>query len=683
MCKAYCTFYWKTEYSRLVKNYYSIVRLFMEGLMEIIFICCALVCIILGSFQIMFIKKSDRDSVISKIAEYIEQGAKTYLKRQNIIISIFCVGMFLLICLIPGLGMSTAIAFIAGAVFSVLAGFIGMRVATSANASTATAAKKGMQSAFIIAFSGGSVLGLFVVGLGSLGLGLLYSVFGNLYVLAGFSFGASSVALFCRVGGGIFTKAADIGADLVGKVEAGIPEDDPRNPAVIADNVGDNVGDVAGMGADLFESYVGSIISAMLLGYAVYQDTGVTYTLLLCAAGMIASAIGILAVKRIRLFSISFLLDIGIYISGIMVTGAALALSLILFENIDIFVATLAGIVAGLVISKATEIYTSSKYQHVKRIAHQSGTGSATNILCGLAIGMRSTAIPVLSIVTAVLISFFSAGIFGIALAAVGMLATVANIIAVDAYGPIADNAGGLAQMTKQKKSVRQITDSLDAVGNTTAAIGKGFSIGSAALTALALFTTYANRVDLSSVNILDPNIIAGVLIGGMLTYLFSALTIEAVSKAANKMIVEVRRQFNEIAGIMTGNAIPEYAKCVDISTKAALWQMILPGLLAITAPIAVGLLLGKGAIAGLLVGATVTGVPMAIQMSNSGGAWDNAKKHIEEGNYGGTGTEHHKAAVIGDTVGDPMKDTAGPSINILIKLMGIVALVFAPLLFG
>lgn len=652
--------------------------------MEFIILGCALLCIIFGFFQIGFIKRNKcKDKEINRVAGFIKQGAMAYLKRQYTVILIFCVFMVILICLIPSLGIYTAIAFMVGAFFSALAGFIGMRIATVANAATTSAAKEGIQKALKIAFSGGSVLGLFVVGLGALGLGLLYKVFGDLYVLTGFSLGASSVALFCRVGGGIYTKAADIGADLVGKVEAGIPEDDPRNPAVIADNVGDNVGDIAGMGADLFESYVGSLISAMLLGYVVYQDVGVSVTLLLCASGMIASAVGILVVKLVRFSSISLSLDMGTYVSGVLMMGASLALSLTMFGNLTVFFATISGILAGLFIGKVTEYYTSSQFKHVKKIAYQSGTGSATNILCGLAVGMRSTALPVLAIVVAILVSYFSVGVFGIALAAVGMLATVANIIAVDAYGPIADNAGGLAQMTGQHESVRQVTDKLDSVGNTTAAIGKGFSIGSAALTALALFTTYANTVDLKDVNVLDPKVIAGVFIGAMLAYLFSALTIEAVSKAANKMIDEVRRQFREIKGIMTGEAVPEYSKCVDISTKSAIKQMILPGFLAIIAPIAIGLLLGTGALAGLLVGATVTGVPVAIQMANSGGAWDNAKKHIEEGNFGGSGSDHHKAAVIGDTVGDPMKDTAGPSINILIKLMGIVALVFAPLFLG
>ena len=494
---------------------------------------------------------------IDRVAGYIRQGAMAYLKRQYTVIACFCATMIIVLCAIPSLGTNVAIAFIVGACFSALAGFIGMRVATKANAATAYAAKKGMIGALRVAFSGGSVLGLFVVGLGALGLGVLYMLFGNIGILTGFSLGASSVALFGRVGGGIYTKAADVGADLVGKVEAGIPEDDPRNPAVIADNVGDNVGDVAGMGADLFESYVGSIVSAMLLGYAIYQDTGVAFTMMLTAAGLIASAVGILVVRLVRMKSISLSLDMGTYVSGALLIGASLWLSLRVFGIWTFFFATLSGIMSGLLIGKVTEVYTSPKYRHVKNIAYNCGTGSATNILSGLAVGMRSTAFPILIIVGAVLVSYFAAGVFGIALAAVGMLATVACIISVDAYGPIADNAGGLAQMTGQDKEVRQITDTLDSVGNTTAAIGKGFSIGSAALTALALFTTYANAVDLSNVNVLDPRVIAGVLIGAMLAYLFSALTIEAVSKAAGAMIDEVRRQFREIKGIMTARRRP------------------------------------------------------------------------------------------------------------------------------
>lgn len=649
--------------------------------MEYVVFACALVCIVFGFFQNQFIKKNkSRDDKINRVAGFIRQGAMAYLKRQYTVIAVYCVCMITLISLMPTLGVNTAIAFAAGAALSVLSGFIGMNAATRANAATTAAAAHGIKAALKVAFSGGSVLGLFVVGLGALGLSVLYKLFGDLYVLTGFSLGASSVALFCRVGGGIYTKAADVGADLVGKIEAGIPEDDPRNPAVIADNVGDNVGDVAGMGADLFESYVGSIISAMFLGYAVYRDTGVSFTLLLCASGMIASAIGIIIVKLIKSSNVSLALNMGTYVSAVLITGASLALSLIYFKDAAIFLAPFSGIVAGITIGKGTEYYTSSRYRHVKRIARQSGTGSATNILSGFAVGMRSTALPVMVIVGAIFVAYLSAGMFGIALAAVGMLATVANIISVDAYGPIADNAGGLAQMTGQDESLRKITDSLDSVGNTTAAIGKGFSIGSAALTSLAFFTAYANSVDLSAVDALDANVIAGMLTGAMLSFLFSALTIDAVSKAANAMIEEVRQQFKEIAGIMTGKSVPDYAKCVDISTRSALRHMILPGLLAIIAPLASGLLLGEGALGGLLVGVTVTGVPIAIQMANSGGAWDNAKKHIEEGNFGGKGSDHHKASVIGDTVGDPMKDTAGPSINILIKLMGIVAIVFAPL---
>lgn len=644
-----------------------------------VFIAAAIVCILFGIYQSVFVNRNkSTDRELNRLSGYIRQGAMTYLKRQYAVIAVFCISMMVLLWAIPTLSVSIAIAFIVGASFSLLAGFLCMRIATVANAATASAASRGVGEALKIAFSGGSVVGMFVVGLGALGLGTLYALFDNLTMLTGFSLGASAVALFSRVGGGIYTKAADVGADLVGKVEIGIPEDDPRNPAVIADNVGDNVGDVAGMGADLFESYIGSIVSAMLLGYAVLKDTGVTFILLICASGMIASAIGIAASKLVRLKSISLSLNLGTYISSVLLMGASLVLSLGIFGQLNMFFATFSGIIAGIVIGKSTEYYTSPKYRHVRNIVLQSETGSATNILSGFSVGMRSTAIPVVVIVAVVLLSYLSADMFGIALAAVGMLATVANIIAVDAYGPIADNAGGLAQMANKPSEIRKITDSLDSVGNTTAAIGKGFSIGSVALTALTFFAAYVNVVDLSSINVMEPQVIGGVLIGAMLVFVFSAMTIEAVSKAAYKMIAEVRRQYREVTGIIAGKTVPDYARCVDISTKAALGQMILPGTLAIAAPIATGLLLGKGALAGLLVGAMVTGVPVAITMANSGGAWDNAKKHIEEN--GGSGSDRHKAAVIGDTVGDPMKDTAGPSINILIKLMGIVAVVFAPL---
>ncbi len=620
------------------------------------------------------------DSQMERIAGFIRSGAMAYLKRQSKVIFVFIALMSILLLFLPIIGYETVICFVCGAMLSVISGYFGMRTALVANVRTAQEAKKGIHEALKVAFSGGSVMGLLVVGFAAFGLGLLYIIFRDITVLAGFSLGASSIALFCRVGGGIYTKAADVGADLVGKVEAGIPEDDPRNPAVIADNVGDNVGDVAGMGSDIFESYAGAVISSLLLGFSMFSQTGVIFTLLLTAGGIIASIVGIMVVRLIKSKNVHTALRAGTFLSAGLIIIIAAGIDLWLFSNLSLFVAVLAGIIIGVAIGQVTEYYTSSSFSPVKRIAHQSTTGAATNILSGMAAGMRSTAIPVILIAAAVLVSFFTAGLFGVALAALGMLSTVGMIVSIDAYGPIADNAGGIAQMSGQDEKVRKVTDQLDSIGNTTAAIGKGFSIASAALTALALFTTYANVVDLSSVNVLEPSIIAGLLIGAMLPYLFSALTIEAVSKAANKMIAEVRRQFKEIPGIMTGKTVPEYEKCVDISTRAALFQMVLPAMLAIASPILVGILLGKGALAGLLVGATLTGIVLAIHMANSGGAWDNAKKHIEEGAHEGKNSAAHKASVIGDTVGDPMKDTAGPSINILIKLMGIVAVVFAPL---
>ena len=617
------------------------------------------------------------DARMREISGYIQEGAMAYLKRQYVVMAIFAAVMTVVLFIV--LNWQTAICFVIGALFSVFAGFSGMMSATRANVRTAQKAKEGMPAALNVAFSGGAVLGLCVVGLGALGLAVLYLIFGgNNDILTGFSLGASSIALFARVGGGIYTKAADVGADLVGKVEAGIPEDDPRNPAVIGDNVGDNVGDVAGMGADLFESYVGAVLSGLLL--AAGNADRINLIFMLVAVGILASIIGVLVVKTVKKGDPHKILSTGTYLASAILLVAAFVLCMGMEGGMKLFASIASGIVAGVAIGFITEVYTSGDYKSVKYIAEQSETGAATTILSGFSVGLKSTAFPILLIVAAVVLSSILAGLYGVALAAVGMLATVGITISVDAYGPVADNAGGIAEMSGMPHSIREITDSLDAVGNTTAAIGKGFSIGSAALTALALFNSYAQEIELGSINLLDAKVVAGIFIGGMLVFLFCALTTEAVSRAAQKMIEEVRRQFREIPGIMEGKTKPDYARCVDISTSAALHEMILPGVIAIAAPIACGLLLGAEALAGLLVGCTVTGVPMAIMMSNSGGAWDNAKKYIESGTHGGKGSDAHKAAVTGDTVGDPFKDTSGPSLNILIKLMSIVALVFVPL---
>ena len=619
---------------------------------------------------------------MKEIAAFIHEGARAFLTAEYKILVVFVAVLFVLI----GIGIGnwvTAVCFLVGALFSTAAGYIGMNVATKANVRTAAAAKdSGMNKALSIAFSGGAVMGMCVVGFGLFGAGVVYILTKNPDVLSGFSLGASSIALFARVGGGIYTKAADVGADLVGKVEAGIPEDDPRNPAVIAENVGDNVGDVAGMGADLFESYVGSLVSAITLGVVYAKESGAIFPLVIAALGVLASVIGCFFVKGDENSSPHKALKYGSYSAAIVVMIGSLILSKMFFNGFKEAIAIIFGLVVGLLIGVITEIYTSGDYRFVKKIAQQSETGPATTVISGIAVGMQSTAVPIILIAIGIIGAYSFSGLYGIALAAVGMLSTTGITVAVDAYGPIADNAGGIAEMSGLPSEVRNITDKLDAVGNTTAAMGKGFAIGSAALTALALFVSYAQAVGLfeEGINLLDYKVIVGMFVGGMLPFLFSAFTMDSVSKAAYKMIEEVRRQFKTIPGILEGKGKPDYKSCVAISTQAALKEMLLPGVMAVLAPVFIGVVLGPDALGGLLGGALVTGVMLAIFMSNSGGAWDNAKKYIEDGHHGGKGSEAHRAAVVGDTVGDPFKDTSGPSINILIKLMTIVSLVFAPL---
>lgn len=632
----------------------------------------------------MVLKEDQGSKRVREIASAIQEGASAFLRRQYMTIWAVMIVIAILLLLAPGWGWQASITYIGGALSSTAAGFIGMAIAVRANSRTATAALSGMSKALNVAFRGGLVMGMSVVGIGLLGIFLCYSWLGNPTLILPYSFGASSVALFARVGGGIFTKTADVGADLVGKVEKGIPEDDPRNPAVIADNVGDNVGDVAGMGADLFESYVASTVAAMIVGLVALGYNGVLLPLLISAIGIIASVVSVLFVRVREGKNPSYALNTATIVAVVVTAIGAILISSNMFGwgiGVNLFIAILAGLISGLVIGLTSDYFTNNIHRPAQSIAESDQSGSAIGILTGFSYGLISSFLPIISIAAAVVIAFAAAGFYGICLAGVGMLAVTGIVVAADAYGPVVDNAGGIVEQAGMPEKVRKITDSLDSVGNTTKAICKGFAIGSAALTAVALFVTYQEVSKVTSLDLLNPNVMAGVFLGSGAVALFSALVILAVGRNAFKMVAEVRRQFKEIPGLMKGKAKPDYAKCVDIATKGALRELMIPGVLALGMPIVVGVILGKAALGGFLAGSIITGLVFALLMANAGGAWDNAKKYVEMGNFGGKGTPTHAAAVVGDTVGDPFKDTAGPSLNILIKLMSMVALISVPLL--